>query len=162
MAGELYAALLPPTGAAFIAGHAARASQIERIRQNLVILGKPRYWHLGSASTVGHTNTAYDWAEDANTVKLCAEDLRGLTVTFRVWVKTYDAAGTVRVRLQNVDDGVTVAELPAGVVATAWTLYEVAVTPPSGTVARVCRVEIVAGSASIPVYYRGAQLEVKL
>ena len=162
MAGELYAALLPPTGTTFVPGQAARASQIERVRQNLVILGKARYWHLGSASTIGHVNTAYAWAEDANTIQLCAEDVRGLSLLLRVWVRTFDPAGSVRVRLQNVDDGVTLAELPAGIVVPAWTLYEVAATPPAGTVRRNCRIEIIAGSATIPVYYRGAQLELKL
>jgi hypothetical protein len=162
MAGESYGALIPVTGSTFTPGQAARASQIERIRQNLAILGKPRYWHLGSASLVGHVDTAYVWAEDAPVVELCEEDVRGLTCTLRVWVKVGDAAGTVRVRLRNTTDGITLAELPAGIAVTAWTLYTAAVTPPTGTVRKPCRIEIVAGDASIPAYYRGAQLEVKL
>ena len=162
MAGEIYAALIPPTGTTYIPGHAGRASQIEQIRQNLVILGKPRYWHLGSASTVGHLNTAYAWAEDANTVKFCQEDVRGLTLTLRVWVKTANVSGFVRVRFQNTDDAVTLAELPAGVVDVAWTLYEIAITPPAGTTRKSYRIEIVAGLNTVPVYYRGAQMELKL
>jgi hypothetical protein len=162
MPGETYAALVPPTGSTFTPGQAARASQIERVRQNLVILGKPRYWHLGSASTIGHINTAYAWAEDAPVVELCEEDVRGLTCTLRVWVKVAEAAGTVRVRLQNTADGVTCAELAAGINVTTWTLYTVAVTPPTGTTRKACRLEIVAGAADYPAYYRGAQLEVKL
>jgi hypothetical protein len=162
MAGETFAALVPPTGATFVPGHAARASQIERVRQNFAILSRQRYWHLGSASMVGHVNTAYAWAEDASAIKLCDELVRGLTCTFRVWVKVADAAGTVRVRLQNVDDGVAVAELPAGINVLSWTLYEIAVTPPAGATPKACRLEIVAGNASIPAYYRGAQLELKL
>ena len=162
MAGESYGALLPPSGSAFAPGHAARASQIERVRQNLTILGKPRYWHLGSASTVGHINTSYAWAEDAPVVELCEEDVRGLTCTLRVWVKVADAAGTVRVRLFNTVDSVTVGEIAPGIAVTTWTLYTAAVTPPTGTTRKACRLEIVAGSASYPAYYRGAQLEIKL
>jgi len=162
MAGETYAALTPPTGAAFVAGHAARASQIERVRQNLMILGKPRYWHLGSAGAVPVTSTAYVWADDAPEIMLCAEDVRGLTLTLRVFVKVADALGTVRVRLQNVDDGVTCAELPVPAADLDWVLYEVAVVPPPGTVRRRCRLEIVAGVATTAAYYRGAQLELRL
>jgi hypothetical protein len=162
MAGETYAALVPPTGSTFTPGHAARASQIERVRQNLVILGKPTYWHLGSASMIGHINTSYAWAEDAPVVELCEEDVRGLTCTLRVWVKVADAAGTVRVRLQNTVDSVTVAEIAAGIADTTWTLYTATVTPPTGTTRKACRLEIVAGAAAYPAYYRGAQLEVKL
>lgn len=158
MAGETYAALLPPTGAAFIPGHAARATQIERVRQCLTILGKPRYWHLGSASSIAHYNAGYDWAEDAPTIKFCLEDVRGLTCTFRVWVKVLDATGTVRARLQNTDDGVTVAEMAGPVNPTAWTLYEVLATPPAGTTRKSCRVELIGQGA----YYRGAQLEFHL
>lgn len=162
MATETYAALTPPSGATFIAGHAARASQIERVRQNLVILGKRRYWDLGSASNVGHVNTSYDWAENAPSVELCEEDVRGLTLTFRVWVRVANASGTVRVRLRNTTDGSNVAEMAAAVSDTAWTLYEVAATAPTGTTPKVCRVEIIAGNALYAAYYRGAQLEIAL
>jgi hypothetical protein len=162
MPGETFAALVPPTGAAFVPGHAARASQIERVRQNFAVLSRARYWHLGSASLVGHVNTAYAWAEDANTITLCDELVRGLTCTLRVWVKVADLSGTVRVRLQNIDDGVPCAELPAGIAALDWTLFETPVTVPAGATPKACRLEIVAGLASVPAYYRGAQLEVKL
>lgn len=162
MAGETYAALTPPSGSTFIAGHAVRASQAERIRQNLVILGKRRYWDLGGASESGAINTSYDWAPNAGTIELCEEDVRGLTLTFRVWARVANASGTVRVRLRNTDDSATVAEMAAAVSVTTWTLYEVTATPPTGTVAKVCRVEIVAGSALYPAYYRGAQLEIAL
>ena len=158
MAGETFAALLPPTGSTFIPGQAARASQIERVRQCLTILGKPRFWHLGSASTIAHYNGAYAWAEDAPTIPFCVEDVRGLTCLFRVWVKVLDASQSVRVRFQNTDDGVTVAELVAAVNPIDWTLYEVAATPPSGTTRKSCRVELVGQGA----YYRGAQLELFL
>jgi len=162
MAGETFAALVPPTGATFVPGHAARASQIERVRQDFAILSRPRYTHLGSASTIGHVNTAYAWAEDANTINLCDELVRGLTCTFRVWVKVADALGAVRVRFQNVDDAVTLAELPAGINLTAWTLYAVPITVPAGTTPKACRVEILATDAAYPAFYRGAQLELKL
>jgi hypothetical protein len=162
MSGETFAALLPPTGAAFVPGHAARASQIEQVRQNLTILGKPRYWHLGSAGSVPVVSTAYVWADDAPEVMLCAEDVRGLTLTLRVWLKVADALGTVRVRLQNVDDAVVLAELGAPVADLDWVLYELSVAPPPGTVRRKCRLEIKVGDAAHAGYYRGAQLELKL
>ena len=157
MAGETYAALVPPTGAAFIPGHAARASQIERVRQCLTILGKPRFWHLGSSSNA-HELDAYAWADNAPTIPWCAEDVRGLTCVLRVWVKVGDTANTVRVRFQNTDDSVTVAEMTAAVNPADWTLFEVPVTPPAGTTRKSCRVEIVGHTA----YYRGAQLELYL
>jgi hypothetical protein len=162
MAGETYSVPVPPSGSAFAAGQAARASQMEAVRQALTILGKRRYWDLGGASSFGHVNTSYDWAENAGTIQLCAEDVRGLTLTFRVWVYVANASGTVRVRLRNTTDGSNVAEMVAAVSDTSWTLYEVTATPPAGTTAKTCRVEIIAGNALYPAYYRGAQLEIKL
>jgi hypothetical protein len=162
MAGETYGVPVPPSGSAFAAGQAARASQMEAVRQSLTILGKRRYWDLGSASEVGHVNTSYEWAANAGTIKLCAEDVRGLTLTFRVWVYVANASGTVRVRLRNTTDSSDVAVMAAAVSDTSWTLYEVAATAPTGTTAKTCRVEIIAGSALYPAYYRGAQLEIAL
>ena len=162
MAGESYGALLPPTGSTFTAGQAARATQIERVRQNLTILGKPRYWHLGRASTIGHINTSYAWAEDAPVVELCEEDVRGLTCTLRGLgqgggCRRHGARAALQYgrrrrgrRDRGRDRGHDVDALHG------------AVTPPTGTTRKACRLEIVAGSASYPAYYRGAQLEVKL
>lgn len=162
MAGETFALPTPPSGTSFAAGQAARASQMEAVRQCLTILSKRRYWDLGGASSFGHVNTAYDWAENAGTIELCEEDVRGLTLTFRVWVYVANASGTVRVRLRNTTDGSNIAEMASAVSDTSWTLYEVAATAPAGTTAKSCRVEIIAGNALYPAYYRGAQLEIAL
>ena len=115
MAGESYGLVTPPSGSTFIAGHAARASQIERVRQNLVILGKRRYVELGGDSEAGVTDTSYVWAPNGKAIELCEEDVRGLTLTLRVWVKVNNASGTVRVRLRNTTDGSNVAEMAAAV-----------------------------------------------
>lgn len=161
MAGETFAAIVPPSGSAFAAGQAARASFAEQVRQDLVILGKRRYHDLGGDSEAGVTDTSYVWAPNGGVIELCAEDVRGLTLTLRVWVKVSNASGTVRVRLRNTTDGSDVAEMAAAVSDTSWTLYTVSATAPAGTTAKTCRLEIKASGGYIG-YVRDAKLEIKL
>lgn len=164
MAGETYDDLIPPSGSTFIAGHAARASQIEQVRQNLTILGKRRYWDLGGSEIDGHDEPTYARLRSGKVVELCEEDLRGLTVTLQVWVHVDDAGSTVRVRLRNVDIGANVAEMVAAVSDVLPTLYEVACTLPTGTTPRSCRLEILTTGAGSPTSYGYAygQLEIAL
>lgn len=161
MAGETYANVTPPTGSTFIAGHAARASQIERVRQNFVVLGRRRYFDLGGTESDGHTDTSYARLRNGREVELCEEDFRGLTLTMRVWVRVANVAGSVRVRLRNTTDSVTVAEMASAVTDITLTLYEVAVTLPAGTTPKTCRLEIIAGSATYPAFAFG-QLRIVL
>jgi hypothetical protein len=142
MAGEIFALLVPPTGSTFIAGHAARASQIERIRQVIVILAKPRYIHCGGQDGDGHDNTAYARLRNTATLELCQEDYRGLTMTARMKVRVNDAAYTVTVRLRNTDDGVTVAEMTLPVSDVTLTEYTAICTLPAGTIRKTCEWQI--------------------
>ena len=138
MASEVFGLLQPPTGTTFIAGHAARASQIERIRQVIAILAKPRYVHCGGSESDGHTDTTYARLRNTATLELCEEDYRGLTVTARIKARINDAAETVRIRLRNIDDNVTVAEMVASVNVTTLTEYTVVCTLPTGTTRKTC------------------------
>jgi hypothetical protein len=152
MAGETFSALTPPSGSTFIAGHAARASQIERIRQCLVILGKKRPIGSGGSDTDGHDGTSYARLRNTVPIPLCEEDYRGFTVTAYVRTRVLDAAGTVRVRLRNTDDNSTVAEMVAAVSVTTLTDYTLTVTLPAGTTRKNCEWQIQVSNALYPGY----------
>lgn len=163
MAGETYGLIVPPSGAAFVAGHAARRSQIEQLRQNAVILGKPRYLELGGLEREGHVTTVYDRLTGAFDVELCEEDFRGLTVTLLLWGRVADATGTWRVRLRNTDDGGNVAEMPGAQNNTTLVRQAaIACALPAGTTPKWCRLEILAGSALYPAYAFGRLKVAKL
>jgi hypothetical protein len=149
MAGEIFALLQPPTGSTFIAGHAARASQIERIRQVIAILAKPRYIHCGGNDGDGHTDTTYARLRNTGTLELCEEDYRGLTMTARIKARVLDGAFTVTIRLRNIDDGVTVCEMTAPVNVTTLTEYTRPVTLPTGTARKTCEWQIQVTSGGI-------------
>lgn len=142
MAGETAAQVTPPTGTTFMAGHAARASFPERIRQNTVIQFKRRYIELGGSDQIGSESTTYERAVQAPEVELCEEDFRGLTVDLVVWVRVNDPAGTVRMQLYNTDDGSVVGEMAAAVSDTTLTRYVVTLTLPLGTVHKWCQLQI--------------------
>jgi hypothetical protein len=144
MAGETYAVLTPPTGSTFIAGHAVRASQAERIRQNLVQLGKPRYIDLGGSEIDGHGDECVTYARlrSGKVIELCEEHFRGLTLTLQVWAKLLAGTSTVQVRLRNIDDNADVAEMASAVTVTSLTMYEVTCVLPAGTTPKQCRLEI--------------------
>ena len=148
MAGETYALLTPPSGTTFVAGHAARASQIERIRQCLVILGKPRPIPCGGSDTDGHNDTTYARLRNSVPLELCEEDYRGLTVTAVFHVRVSNASGSVRLRLRNTDDGSDVAEMVAAVNDITRTEYRVTCTLPPGTTRRTCEWQIVVNDAA--------------
>lgn len=152
MAGESYALLTPPSGSTFIAGHAARASQIEQLRQCIAILGKRRPIAGGGSDTDGHTGVAYERLRNTVPVQLCEEDYRGLTVTAHFRVRVANASGTVQVRLRNTDDGSDIAEMTAAVSDTSLTDYEVTATLPAGTTRKNCEWQIVVGDATYPGY----------
>jgi hypothetical protein len=158
MAGETYGVIVPPSGASFVAGHAARASQIEQVRQNAVIMGKPRYIDLGGSEIDGHDDSSYARLRSGKVVPLCEEDYRGLTLTLEVWVRVSNAAGTVQVRLRSTDNTVTVAEISA-VSVTTTTKETAACTLPAGTTPKDCQLEIVLTSGKIGFAYGHLKLE---
>ena len=149
MSGEVFGLLQPPTGTTFIAGHAARASQIERIRQVIAILAKPRYVHCGGNDGDGHDGAAYARLRNTGTLELCEEDYRGLTMTARIRARVNDAAGTVQIRLRNTDDGVTVCEMTVPVNVTTLTEYTRPVVLPTGTARKTCEWQIVVTGGAI-------------
>src|SRR5690606_1675078 len=162
MAGETFAPPIPPSGSTFMAGHTARVRQIGAARQALVVLGKPRYIHLGGIESDGHTGETYERLRNAVEIPLCAEDFRGLTVTLRVWARLSELAGPetyMQVRLRNMDDGSDVAETEE-IVSTSLAQYEAVCTLPEGTTPKWCRLEIVSSDGT-PAYAFGG-LEVKL
>ena len=145
MAGETY---LAPGAVTVSPRTVGRASWAQKVHESIVIGGKRRYIELGGSDQIGSSSTVYERAVNAPDVELCEEDFRGLTVDMLVWVRVSDPAATVRVRLQNTDDGSPVAEMAAAVSDTTLTRYIAAVTLPAGTLHKWCQLQIQVSDAA--------------
>lgn len=107
------------------------------------------HYDLGGSDDVGIMSASYVPVVGTRELSLNGDTLGGLTLEVVVWTRTSNASGSVTVRVRNTTDSSTAATSTA-VTSTTLTKEAVTVTLASGV--KVYRLEIIGGSATIPVY----------
>lgn len=134
----------PTSGLEFATGDAARATQIEAVRQSLIILGKTRIIPLGGVfyPAVARTADSYIDVYTPFDIPLCADDYAGFDVDVLCWLLSPDGVTLARMRLVDLDNASSSIGESTTSASSTPARQAVTITLPAGSTPHFCRPQI--------------------